>query len=154
MKISNGTVKNINKKLIAGILAISLSTTLTGCGSSYIRDINYTRDENEYINGFEGTIAYWNLEKCNFIKVHNNITDEEYYTIGLTDGWSEKLYDLFTRQYLEDSKVFEVEYLDTVYTWINALGMSKDCYTEEELRELLNIFIEKQEEKDKQLVKE
>jgi len=155
MKISKGTVKNINKKLIASILAVSLTTPLIGCEGeqwSSIGYVNYVIDENGYINGIDGTVQYWNLFDCSFVKVYNNITDENYYTISLRDV-TDVHYDIFTRQNLEDSEAFEVEYFGSIYTWLNALGTTKDAYSEEELRELLNIFIEKQE-KDKQLVKE
>jgi len=159
MKINKGIVKNINKKLIAGLLAISLSTTFTGC--SQIKDVKYTKDEAGYINGIDGTVSLKFLNSCKFAKVYNRITEESYYTIALNtdfDGfWNDEgseHYDLFTRQDYENKGAFSVEYLDAVINWIESFGMSKDRYTEEELRELLNKFIEKQEEKDKQLVKE
>lgn len=152
MKISKGTVKNINKKLIASILAMSLTATLSGC--SFIRDVNYSRDDDGYISGIDGVVFERNLYDCYFMKVQNNITDETYYTIGLLNYWDKSYYDIFTSQYLGKEEIFEIEKMDWIKDWINALGMSKDRYTEEELRNLLNIFIEKQEEKDKQLVKE
>ena len=57
MKFSKGTVKNINKKLLAGTLALTiLATGLTGCVS--IKDIKYTTNEQGYVQGIEGAVSY------------------------------------------------------------------------------------------------
>lgn len=149
MKIKNGKIKNINKKLIAGLLTFTLITVpLTGCLS--IDDISYSRDESGYINGIDGTVSYDFLKHCRFCKVQNNITNESYYTIGfnITTYRYESGYDIFTRQdwYKGD---FELEVYDSVEIWLENFNKVKEEYTEEELREILNIFVEKQQQKKK-----
>ena len=50
MKFSKGNIKNINKKLLAGTLALTLLTTgLSGCTS--IKDIEYRRNEQGIYSG-------------------------------------------------------------------------------------------------------
>lgn len=145
--------KSMNKKIIAGTLALTLITSgLSGCTS--IKDIEYKRNEQGYVEGFENNVSYNFLKKCRFCKIENKITEETYYTIvyGASNyRWVEG-YDLFTGQNLFEGS-YSLEILDSVKTWLVNLNMVKDEYTEEELKELLNVFIEKQE-KNKQLVKE
>ena len=153
MNFCKGKLKNINKKIIAGTLVFTLLTTgLSGCTS--IKDIEYKRNEQGYVEGFENNVSYNFLKKCRFCKIENKITEETYYTIvyGASNyRWVEG-YDLFTGQNLFEGS-YNLEILDFVKTWLVNLNMVKDEYTEEELKELLNVFIEKQE-KNKQLVKE
>ena len=153
MKIS------IKKGAIALAFITSIALTTPACAS--INDITYATDASGYIDSIEGTVSYKILEDCYFAKVTNNVTDETYYTIALnTDDeiysdYVSEHYDIFNRHDYENEKVFTVEYFYdlTITDWLVALDKVKAEYTEEELRELLNIFIEKQE-KDKQLVKE
>ena len=145
---------NIKKGAIALAFITTIALTTPACAS--INDITYATDASGYIDSIEGTVSYKFLESCNFVKVINNVTDATYYTIVLREGITAKPYDIFTKQYLNSmygETIFEKEYYDNVVAWLNALNMTKSEYTEEDLRELLNIFIEKQE-KDKQLVKE
>ena len=149
MEIKNGKIKNLNKKLIAGALAFVLITVpLSGCVS--IEDINYTKDESGYRDGIDGAVSYDFLKRCRFCKVENKITGESYYTIGFGVSdyrWIEG-YDIFTRQDFRKGD-FGLDIYDSVQMWLENLNMVKDEYTEEELREILNIFIEKQNVKSK-----
>ena len=153
MKIKQGRIKNINKKILAGTLALTLLTCgLSGCTS--IKDIEYRRNEQGYVDGIESNVNYKFLEKCRFCKIENKITEETYYTIVYNASnyrWVEG-YDIFTGQNLFEGS-YNLEIIDSVKQWLNNLNMVKDEYTEEELKEILNKFIEKQE-KNKQLVKE
>lgn len=145
---------NIKKGAIALAFITTIAFTTPGCGAS-IDDITYETNANGYIESIEGTISYDFLEHCYFAKVTNNVTDETYYTISLVNDYGPtiKYYDIFTKQNLHNVDAFDVECYDNITVWLNALNMTKSEYTEVELRELLNIYIEKQE-KDKQLVKE
>lgn len=156
MKIKNGIIKNINTKLLAGTLVLTLLTTgLAGCTS--IEDIKYTKNESGYIQGIDGTVSYETLKSCDFYKVKNNIIQEEYYTILLYDFnfWDKnRLYDVFTKQDLTEGN-FNFEAIDRVENYLISFNMVKEEYTEEDLKEILNKFIEIQEkENNKQLVKE
>ena len=160
MNFNKGKLKNVNKKLLAGGLALTMiCTSLTGCVS--IDDIKYTKDESGYIQGIDGNVTYKILESCDFYKVKNNITQEEYYTILLSDidffGNSiiySAYYDIFTKQNLTEGD-FELEIVGSITEYLIAFNMVKEAYSEEELKEILNKFIEIQEkENNKQLVKE
>ena len=148
-------IKNINKKLIT--LALTSTLILTpGCtGRLEIDEVVYATDEHGYISSIDQKLSYDFLKKCRFCKVKNNITEEEYYTVGIhvSNYRMPEGYDVFTRQDFFKGD-FDLEIFDKLEPWLINLNMVKAEYTEEELRELLNIFIEKQEEKDKQLVKE
>ena len=153
MNFCKGKLKNINKKIIAGTLVFTLLTTgLSGCTT--IKDIEYRRNEQGYVDGIESNVSYKFLIACNFCKVENKVTQETYYTIVYDASnyrWTEG-YDIFTGQnFFEGS--FGLEIIDNVKKWLVNLNVVKDEYTEEELKEILNIFVEKQE-KNKQLVKE
>jgi len=146
-------IKNINKRLIT--LALTSTLVLTpGCKRA-IDDVVYATDEHGYISSIDQKLSYDFLTKCRFCKVKNNITEEEYYTVGIhvSNYRMPEGYDVFTRQDFFKGD-FELEIFDKLESWLINLNMVKSEYTEEELRELLNIFIKKQEEKDKQLVKE
>lgn len=153
MNIKSGRIKNINKKIIAGTLALTLLTFgLSGCAS--IKDIEYRKNEQGYVDGIENNVSYRLLEYCKFCKIENKITEETYYTIVYNPNnyrWVEG-YDIFTGQNLFEGS-YNLEIIDSVKKWLNNLNMIKNEYTEEELKGILNAFIEKQE-KNKQLVKE
>ena len=148
---------NIKKGAIALAFITTIALTTPACAS--ISDISYEKNASGYIDSIEGTVSYSVLEDCYFVRVNNKITDEVYYTMMLhkADSVSFVCFDIFTRQVIagneKTKEIFDVETCDEVTDWLRALNMVKDEYTEEDLREILNIFIEKQE-KDKQLVKE
>ena len=148
-------IKFINKRIITMFLTSSLILTpLTGCFENTIDDVIYATDENGYISSIDQKLSYDFLTKCHFCKVINNITEEEYYAIGIqvTNYRQVEGYDIFTRQnFLKGD--FDLEILDELEPWLINLNIVKAEYSEEEIRNLLKIFIEKQE-KDKQLVKE
>lgn len=147
-------MKKINIKKGAVALAFITTIALTTPACASISDISYEKNASGYIDSIEGTVSYSFLESCRFAKITNNITGETYYTIVLREGIVYKSYDIFTKQYLDSmdgETIFENEYFDNVVVWLNALNMTKSEYTEEELREILNIFIASQEkQQDKQ----
>lgn len=144
---------NIKKGAIALALVSTILVTTPACAS--ISDISYEKNASGYIDSIEGTVSYSVLEDCYFVRVNNKITDEVYYTMMLhrADSVLFVCFDIFTRQVIvgneKTKEIFDVETCDEVTVWLRALNMKKDEYTEEDLREILNIFIEKQE-KDKQ----
>lgn len=156
MKFSKGKINNINKKLIASALVLTLvSTGLTGCSDVSIEDIRYVQNEQDSKPGISGTVNYETLKYCAFYKVYNNKTNERYYTIALQDAYNGsymvKYYDIFTGEQLNYSD-YAFKSIDTVENYLVDLDIIKQEYTEQELKELLNIFINNQE-KSKQLVK-
>ena len=154
MKFSKGIINNINRKLIAGSLALTfLTTPLTGCSKVSINDIKYIKNDQGYVQGIEESVSCDTLKYCNFYEVYNQATESRYYTICLRDDFNGtyevKYYDVFTGQELKYSDyVFsEVETLD------DYLDKEKTEYSEKELKEILNKVIEIQKENNKQLVK-
>lgn len=153
MKFSKGKLKNINKKLVTGALVFALASfPLAGCDAISIDNINYVTNEQ---GDMAFTIDCNTLEHCSFFRVYNNKIDKEYYTIGLIDEYNGsyfiKTYDIFTK---EEIKISECSFkaITAVSHYLKDLDMVKESYTEEELKEILNIFLENQE-KSKQLVK-
>jgi len=154
VKFSKGKFKNINKKLIASALALTLTSfSLAGCDDISISSINYSTNEQ---GDMDFTVNYDILKHCSFFRVYNNKIDKEYYTIGLIDEYNGsyfiKTYDIFTK---EEIKISECSFkaITAVSHYLEDLDMVKESYTEEELKEILNIFLENYE-KSKQLVKE
>ena len=154
MKIKQGRIKNINKKIVAGALTFALiGVPLAGCDAISIDNIKYVSNEQ---GNMDFSIDYATLEHCSFYRVYNNKIDEEYYTICLIDEYNGsyfiKTYDIFTK---EEIKISENSFkaITAVSHYLKELDMVKESYTDDELKEVLNIFIEKQE-KNKQLVKE
>lgn len=143
MQLKNGKLKNINKKAIAYILAFTtIPTTLTACTN--IKDVNYKRDESGYIQSIDVKLDYDFVKRLIFCKVRNKVTDKEYYTIALFKVLFYDIYDIFTMQNLSKSNIFECEFNELVENYLEACGMIKDEYTEEDLKEILNIFVENQ----------
>lgn len=160
MKFAKGTIGNVNKRLIVGALSLTLlTTTLSGCGFK-IDDVNYIRNEQGYIDEIDGTISYEFLSNyCIFCKVQNNLTGNEYYTIAYRPSkvvpvWNSYTYfNIFNNQNLKTSNNTYNE-IDNVENYLIELNMFKSEYTEEDLRQVLNMFIKMQENKqNKEYVK-
>jgi hypothetical protein len=150
MKIKQGRIKNINKKLVAGALVFVLvSVPLTGCDAISIDNINYVVNEQGNM-GF--TVDYNTLQYCSFYRVYNNKLDKEYFTICLIDEYNGsyfiKTYDIFTK---EELKISENSFraIKPVNHYLEELGMVKESYTETELNELLELFCSNQKVKTK-----
>ena len=153
MNIKNGKIKNINKKIVAGTLVFVLvAVPLTGCNAVSIDDIKYIKNEQGYVQSID-SIRKDTLKYCGIYKVRNIKEDKLYYTICLRDDFNGtyevKYYDIFTGEELKHSNYsfHLVEILDEY------LVEDKETYKEEELREILNIFVDNLE-KSKKLVKE
>lgn len=150
-------INNISKKAIAGAMTFVLITTgLAGCSNVSIEDISYVESEKNNTKAINGTVSYDTLKYCAFYKVYNNKAPKgKYYTIALQDAYNGtlfvKYYDIFTGVELKYGN-YGFKSIETVENYLINLDMVKKEYTEEELKELLNIFINNQE-KSKQLVK-
>ena len=154
MKIKNGKIKNLSKKIIAGVLTFSLvGVPLTGCDAISIDNISYKENEQGNISF---TVNRENLNYCSFYRVYNNKIDKEYYTIAFKDEFNGsyliKYYDIFTKEEIKYSEN-SFRAVISVNDYLEGLDLTKDLYTDDELKEVLDTFIEKQE-KNKQLVKE
>jgi len=152
-KTKGYVIKNINVKVISGILAFTLVTSLSGCANVSIDNIKYKKDEQGYVQCIENTIGINTLKYCAIYKVRNVEEQKLYHTICLRDDFNGtyqvKYYDIFTGEELKHSNYnFRmIEDLD------DYLEQDKLEYTEEELREMLNKFLQK-EQQYKKLVKE
>lgn len=153
MKISKGIIKNVNKRLLCGALVLTLLTIpLTGCSDISIEDINYTTNAQ---GEMDFTIDSKTLGYCSFFEVYNKKLDKKYYTIGFIDEYNGsyfiKIYDIFTKEELKisDGTFRSIKRVDH---YLQELDMVKDSYTEAELKDLLDEFIQTKEQ-NKQLIK-
>ena len=150
MKIEKGKIKNISKKLVTGALMFSLvMVPLTGCDSISIDNINYSTNEQGKI-GF--TINDKDLQYCSFYEVYDNKSHNMYYTIGFRDEFNGsyfiKIYDVFTKKELKISE-YSFRSVKLVKEYLNEQNISKDEYTELDLKDVLNSFSSKQKVKSK-----
>ena len=149
MKIRNGKIKHISKKLIAGALTFALVAPLAGCDAISIDNINYVVSE-------QGTASFTidskTLEYCSFYRVYNNKLDKEYYTIALRDEFNGsyfiKIYDIFTKEQLKISES-SFNAITSVNHYLEEMNIDKESYTDIELKEFLDGFCEKQKVKTK-----
>ncbi len=157
MDVRKGRINNINKKIIAGALVFALAgVPLAGCNAVSIDDIKYSTNVNGDIQGIDGVVSSNTLNYCSFYTVYNNETNERYCTIGLMDEWNGtyfiKYYDIFTKEELVPAK-FSFKSIKSVNEYLNEINKIKQEYTEEELKQILNMFVETLEG-NKKLVKE
>lgn len=153
MDIKKGKIRNISKKLVTGALVFTLvGFPLMGCDAISIDNISYASDEQ---GNMMFNIDYNMLKHCSFYRVYNNKIDKEYYTICLIDEYNGsyfiKTYDIFTK---EELKISENSFkaITAVSHYLKEIDMVKDSYTETELKEILNVFIESKV-KSKQMIK-
>jgi len=74
MKINKGTIKNINKKLLASTLALTfLTIPLVGCSKS---TFEYSTNEQGEVVA-TGTVDYDVLKKCYFVQIEKTIEIDE-----------------------------------------------------------------------------
>lgn len=79
MKLKNGKIGNINKKLLAGALALTFAaTSLTAC-SEESGKFDYSVNE-QGVYEVAGTIDYQKFKYCSFLVIKNSSYDIlEYY---------------------------------------------------------------------------
>ena len=165
MRINKGIVKNINKKLIAGLLAVSLTTTFSGCDErSNVGHYNWL----EYKRDDSGILV------CNDVMVYDAIRHTKIVTFDV-DGkqatylayfasynvgrynQSDVYYNVFGGQvlYKKQDKETKLTILEEekLTDYLVVYDKIQNTYTEQELKDILNQIKEDyKEEKDKQLV--
>lgn len=165
MKINKGIVKNINKKLIASLLAVSLATTLSGCDEranvGFYNWLEYKKDDS-------------GMMVCKDVMLYDSIRHTKIVTFGVAGKQSTYLayfasynngrhnqsdvyYNVFGGQvlYKKQDKETELTILEeeNLADYLVSCDMVQNTYTEQELKDILNQIKEDYEqEKDKQLV--
>lgn len=148
MNLKKGKVKNINKKIIAGVLTFALVTIpLTGCDAVSLDNISYSTNDQGDLNF---SINSETLKYCSIYRVYNNKLNKEYYTIGFMDEYNGsyliKYYDIFTKEEIKYSEN-AFNSIISVNDYLKEIGMEKESYTDVELKEILDTFLEKQKVK-------
>lgn len=166
VNINKCKISNLNKKLIAGLLAITLAAPLVGCNNA---EQNYGL---EYTIDSEGRYVYQNatfnsLKNCKVVVFECGEERIVYLTevVSYTHryGSTTHYYNIFGGQQLywinskgstgSSSMTIEKEFSFTDYLVIN--GEVQQEYTEQELKDILEqIKADYELQNDKQLVKE
>ena len=169
MKINKGTIRNINKKLISGLLIVSLAAPLAGCDS---KENTGSYSWLEYKKDDSGAFV------CNDVMTYEQIRDTKVIELGF-DGRqtvylaylidystalsnrSRTYYNVFGGQILyvkpDDDTELTILYEANLVDYLVSYDKVQDTYKEEELKKILEQIkadYEIQKEKDKQLVKE
>lgn len=161
MKINKGTVKNINRKLIAGLLAVSLTTSLSGCiKKNDPRFLEYTKDKTGNIS-YSGTMNYFYLSNVKFVVLETNDVRTMYLaSLSIIDYGKEtekRIYrNIFGGQVLYDtsnknldSKIVEEM---NIIDYLTSYNEIRQEYTERELKDILeNMKTEYETEKEKMI---
>jgi len=154
MKINKGIVKNINKKLIASLLAVSLTTGLTGCGEVSYGIPTETTDKGEtvYTSTKYDELIHWKVVVFDFKG------EQSFYLVeSASRGNFLKYYNVFGGQKIYDEALLNTELSilaeDYLRDYLITYDRVQTEYTEQELKDILNQIKEDyEEEKDKQLV--
>lgn len=157
MKINKGTVKNINKKLIAGLLAVSLTTGLTGCRVYYGMESEISEGGHTvYVNAKYNDMHNWKVIAFDFNGVQSFYLAEK---ITMNGKFSTTIsyYNIFGGQclYTEGNENTELSILmeANLTDYLITYDRVQSEYTEQELKDILNQIREDyKQEKDKQLV--
>lgn len=168
MKIKKGIVRNINKKLTAGLLAVTFIIPLTGCDEINTGSYPYL----EYEKDNSGKMI------CNDVMTYDQIRQTKVISLGFDEkqtiylahlvdystalsNRSRTYRNVFGGQILyqtpdEDTEL-TILYEANLVDYLVSCDKVQGTYTEEELKEILEQIkadYESQKGKDKQLVKE
>lgn len=161
MKINKGTIKNINRKLIAGLLVVSLTAGLTGCaiqnqGLEYSENIQgryvcntragygYLKDCKVVVFELNDVHTIYIVRKLDRTPLNSTAIRYHYYNIF----GNQLLYDTFSES--SSLKIIEETNLTDYLIIYNKVQIE---YTEQELKDILEqIKTDYEEQKDKQLV--
>lgn len=167
MKFDKGTIKNINKKILAGALSLALVTSgLVGCSTTELNSFEYTTDEQgQYV--VSGTIDYECLSSRYFLVIDNPDYNTVEYYIGSKGGiysrWTGNSY--YYNNILNNKRVFSEESLkqeknrkllvcEQLDDYLYATGNIKASYTVEDVEQILEeLKTGYEKENSKQLVK-
>lgn len=146
MNIKSGKIKNINKKIFAGVLCLVLLTpTFVSCTTTDINEVNYSMNKDGSVIGINGTVSYDVIKECEIYKVTDKESLSTFYVIALFErGWFDTyLYDIFTKEDYTNRRFILNEKLKSLEYYLNEFDMVKDEYTEEELKNILDQFYDK-----------
>ena len=153
MKINKGTIKNINKKLIAGLLAVTLTTSLVGCTVSRGMQAAVTaKGEKTYLNAQYNEMGNW---KVVVFELNN---DEFCYLVEkVTKAGISNYYNIFggQRLYTEGNENSDINVVleSSLTDYLIAYDKVQSEYTEQELKDILEQIRENYKtQKEKQLV--
>ena len=163
MKFSKGKINNVNKKLLAGGLAlIMIGAPLTGCTEENI--FEYTVNEQGQYE-VSGVISYSNLDDYYFLVIENSGYNTIEYYIA-----SKEMYTSLTGNYFVYKNIFnnqrvlktnvdddtrKMKFCEKVANYLYATNDIKANYTKEEVEQILEGMKENYlNENNKQLVKE
>ena len=146
MKLKNGKIKNINKKLLTGALVFTLiSTSFVACSAEGKFDYN-VNEQGEY--EVSGTLDYNNLKKCCFLVIKNNTYDtNEYYITYKTTNYyrgtitNHEYYDVLNNQLVFDTKANSSRNIlleENISDYLYATNNIKSTYTKEDVEEILD----------------
>lgn len=134
-------ITSINSKLIAGITAFTLMTSMTGCTSNY--KFNYTKDENGV---YTATNTLKNRYLNDYYVVITKIYDKYYINLGrrveISRGSKVKYFDVFSnngiiyQNYNDEFANVECETMPLMEFILYYNGIIKDEYTAEDLSEI------------------
>ena len=140
MKFSKVKLKNINTKLIASVLGLSLLTTpLLGCSSKDESMFEYTiSEQGEYQT--DGTIGYQILKRCNFCVIENSYGNTEYYIANVIEcKKTNYYYNILDGQLIFDDSIESQRNIvccEEMEEHLLALSKVKAFYTGEEIKQI------------------
>lgn len=165
MKIKNGVVKNINKKILSGAVALTLLTvSLTGCTSQKYQKFEYSvNEQGEY--QVNGTIDYELLKNCWFLVIDNpKYNIKEFYICDGIYHWAKYSEDCYSyANIFNNQEVFNpkkdgnrsIIFSTKVDEFLLAYNNVKANYTKEDIEQLLEQMKNNYEkENNKQLIKQ
>ena len=133
------------KRLKAGVLALMMSISLTGCASS--NGFEFVKGENRSIEAsYYSSVNNTFINKCYVAEVYNKLKDEnELYIVTESSFENCKAYnDVFTPysiMFSDDNKMnefFVFKRVIPLIDYVNALGLIKYDYSYEDLKGILD----------------
>ena len=153
-------INAINKRIVAGLLSVSLMTGLTGCSEvSYGIPMETTdKDKIVYTSVGYDEIRNWRIVVFEFNEKKSVYLIEKIIISGRA-GSTIRYYNVFGGQllYASNNKSAELKIIEEMYLgdYLIINNKIQSTYTEQELKDILEeIKTEYEPEKDKQLVKE
>jgi len=166
VSVSKGRISNLNKKLIAGLLAVTFIIPLTGCGEMNTGNYPYL----EYEKDNSGKMI------CNDVMTYGQISETKVISLGF-DGKQtiylahlvdySSVYSKRPRTYrnvfgwqilyqtLDEDTELTILYEANLVDYLVSYDKVQNTYTEQELKDILEqIKADYELQKDKQLVKE
>ena len=161
MRFSKGTIKNINRKLITGALALTLITTgLASCSGENIVFDYSVNEQGEY--EVNGNVSYERLDKCRFVVIENTSYNVmEFYICKYVAQPGSGIYsypnyfNVFNGQRINDnSNSRKIVHSEILEDYLYATSNIKANYTVEDVEQILEEMKQNYlKQNNKQLVK-